>query len=404
MAVNWTTPSDLRSQVQRWWDRGLLLSELATGESSFPRKLSLKAPTSNEISENFDEVRSWISSLQTARHFRVEMKESCHRVFGRNLIPDEVWLDSLDEAIAAIGMKREVARFGSLIRITQSREPLLIPWLAKKPFDALKHHDDWDRLLDIAAWLRQHPRPMIYVRQVDIRGIDSKFIEAHRAILTEILDAVLPADQVDTFRSGVNHFNRRYGFLDKPVRIRYRILDSRCSPFGANALSDITLDTATFADINPSVTRVFITENEINFLSFPELANTIVIFGAGYGFEGLSQARWLSGCRIHYWGDIDTHGFNILSSARSRFPHIQSFLMDEETLLNHLHLAVEEEKTCPSEELPFLTPAEASLYQALKNHKWKRNLRLEQERICWDYVYSALSKLSQVVESSCLLT
>ena len=59
----------------------------------------------------------------------------------------------------------------------------------------------------------------------------------------------------------------------------------------------------------------------------------MVIFGAGYGFEMLNHARWLASRRIHYWGDIDTHGFAILDQLRRRFEHVESFLMDRETLL-----------------------------------------------------------------------
>jgi hypothetical protein len=53
---------------------------------------------------------------------------------------------------------------------------------------------------------------------------------------------------------------------------------------------------------SPKVSRIFITENEINFLAFPNARDSLVIFGAGYGFEMLSRAKWLSGCRIYYWG------------------------------------------------------------------------------------------------------
>ena len=33
------------------------------------------------------------------------------------------------------------------------------------------------------------------------------------------------------------------------------------------------------------IRRVFITENEINFLAFPRMKEAIVIFGAGYGWD-----------------------------------------------------------------------------------------------------------------------
>ena len=41
-------------------------------------------------------------------------------------------------------------------------------------------------------------------------------------MLGELLDLILPPDAIDTTATGNNQFNRRYGFLDKPERIRLR--------------------------------------------------------------------------------------------------------------------------------------------------------------------------------------
>lgn len=46
------------------------------------------------------------------------------------------------------------------------------------------------------------------------------------------------------------------------------------------------------------VSRVFITENETNFLAFPLMKDSLVIFGVVYGFEMLKQAERLSYCRL----------------------------------------------------------------------------------------------------------
>ena len=80
---------------------------------------------------------------------------------------------------------------------------------------------------------------------------------------------------------------------------------------------------------------MFIAEYETNFLVFPAAADAIVIFGAGYGWDALAKAGWLSRCAIHYWGDIDTHGFAILDHLRRRFDHVVSFLMDRPALMAH---------------------------------------------------------------------
>ncbi len=62
--MNWTRPAALRSQVQKLWERGDLLASIATGERLFPRRLTLRGPTSQEMADRFDEVRTWIGELR----------------------------------------------------------------------------------------------------------------------------------------------------------------------------------------------------------------------------------------------------------------------------------------------------------------------------------------------------
>ena len=62
--MSWTTPSILRSQVQKLWDKGQLLAGFAEGGPLFPLRLMLKGPSSSELSERFDAVRAWIADLQ----------------------------------------------------------------------------------------------------------------------------------------------------------------------------------------------------------------------------------------------------------------------------------------------------------------------------------------------------
>lgn len=391
--MSWTRPVDLRAQIEKLWDRGELLSSLVTGESLFPRRLTFKGPTSAEMADHFDEVRAWIGELRAMPHCRVEMREFKHRVFGANAIPAEAWMDSLDAAVALTAKRREVSRFAGLLETTRQHQPKLLAWLAKRPLRALELADEWRRLLEIVAWLQDHPRPNIYLRQVDIPGMHSKFIEAHRGVLIELLDVVLPPDMVDFSASGASQFAKRYGFRDKPLRIRFRMLDPDL--LHAAPGQDITLDAESFARLDPGVSQVFITENEINFLAFPQVNNSLVIFGAGYGFEMLSKAEWLSRCRIHYWGDIDTHGFAILDQLRSQLDHVESFLMDRATLLAFESQWGEEEKQT-LRNLPRLNPEERTLYDDLRDNRIRKNLRLEQERIGFGWVESSLSALTQV--------
>lgn len=391
--MSWTRPVDLRAQVQKLWGRGELLASLVTGESLFPKRLVLKGPTSAEMADRFDEVRAWIGEIRVIPYCRMEMREFKHRVFGANAVPQEAWIDSVEDALALIGKQRDAARFTALIDVTRKRQTQLLDWLPKRPMRALELADEWSRLLEIVAWLQAHPRPGVYLRQVDIPGVHSKFIEAHRGVLIELLDIVLPPDVIDLTASGVGQFAKRYGFCDKPLRIRLRILDPEHALLPIGGIQDITLDGESFARLDSKVSRVFITENEINFLAFPQVKDSLVIFGAGYGFEMLRKAEWLARCRVHYWGDIDTHGFAILDQLRSQFDHVESFLMDRDTLLAFESQWVEEEQQT-LRDLPRLNPEEKALYDDLRDNRICRNLRLEQERIGFGWVESALLALT----------
>ncbi len=388
----WTGLAELRAQLQRLWERGDLLTEILTGQSSFPRRLRLKGPSSAEMSEQFDAVRKWIAALGALPHFRVELREFRHRVLGSNQVPAAVWVDSLEAALAVLGRRAEAARFAELVAETHARRPALLDWLAARPHRALARVQDWSRLLDVVDWVEANPRPDVYLRQVDIPGVDSKFIEAHRALLSEWLDRSLPPHAIDQTKVGVAGFAGRYGFRDKPERIRLRVLDPRHAIVPAAPDADLTLDTASFATLSPAVTRVFITENEINFLAFPNVRDSLLVFGAGYGFEGLGRAAWLQRCRIYYWGDIDTHGFAILDQLRAHFPTAHSLLMDRATLLAfEAHWGVEERPT--PRELSRLDEDERALYDELRHDRIRPNLRLEQERIGFDWVKRVLVEL-----------
>jgi hypothetical protein len=230
---------------------------------------------------------------------------------------------------------------------------------------------------------------MVFLRQVDLPGVHSKFIEAHRGVLAELLDRVLPGPAVDGGASGLAGFCRRYGFRDKPLRVRFRILDPRAAWFPGGQDQDITLTREDFSRLNIPVATVFITENEINFLAFPGVAGAMVVFGAGYGFENLASASWLRGKTLRYWGDIDTHGFAILNGLRGILPHAESFLMDQGTLLSHRPLWGREAvpETC---DLGRLTPEESDLYDRLRHNHWGERVRLEQERVGFHHLAAAL--------------
>ena len=314
--MTWTTRADLRLQVQKLWDKGEMLRALIDPATWQPRRLRLVVPSSGELGAQIEAVRAWLAELRRVPQVRIEWRAFTHRVLGDSALPDEVWIDTPQAACALIGKTQESQRFEALLQLIQAFDATLAlqiwPWLTKRPLAALDLVNAWPRLLAVLSWMQIHPRPGIYLRQVDLPGVDSKFIESQRAVLTELLDQCLPTEAIDPRATGVSGFCRRYGFKDKPLRIRLRVLDAALVVPGLGADQDISLTQADFAQIDWNVRRVFMTENEVNFLAFPNVPGSLVVFGAGYGFDVLQGAAWLQRCEVFYWGDIDTHGFAIL--------------------------------------------------------------------------------------------
>lgn len=384
----WSTPEDIRNRVRRDWDNGRILAAILEGEPLFPLRIPLKKPDAQALADHFEAARKWVSGLTAAGGFQLEWREFNHRQLGRNRIPVAAIVESERDALALIGKQRDAARFRALAADIAGAYPALAPWLKKRPLTVLEQADNWKRLLAVLGWMAAHSRSGVYLRQIDAPGVDTKFIERHRGLLGELLDIVLAPDAIDAQFTGASGFERRYGFKTKPVQIRFRFLDEKLRIQG---LSDLVATGEEFASLELPVARVFITENEINFLAFPAVADSLVLFGSGYGFDALAQAGWLRDKEIYYWGDIDTHGFAILDQLRGKFPAAHSLLMDRATLLAHKDFWGGEDKPT-ARELERLRPEEAALYDDLRHDRLAPALRLEQERIAYSWINIELEK------------
>jgi hypothetical protein len=396
--VTWTGQKELKAQLARLWDRGELLRDAVTGNVRFPLRMSLKSPNSADITDRFIEVRDWAAELASTNSVRLEWQELRHRVQGAQQLPARVWVETLEDALTWLGKRKDWDRFSTQVSATRKTHPALLPWLEKRPLQALELSVEWPRLLAVVTWLVEHPRPGIYLRQVDLPGVHSKFIETHRSVLAELLDLALPVDAVDIGKTGISQFPARYGFLEKPMRIRFRILDPVIPVVPGSASPDVTLDADSFSRLDVDVLRVFITENETNFLAFPSVRNAMVIFGAGYGWDALARSHWLKSCSIHYWGDIDTHGFGILDQLRGHFDHVVSFLMDRATLDAHAAIWGSEDNPLRVD-LHRLTHEESALYDDLRDNRIRAGLRLEQEHIGFHWLAHRLQLLDGTTAS-----
>lgn len=387
--MTWTRLADVRARLRKHWENGRFLRSWAEGAQWERLSIPLRGPAAAELAARFDDVRAWVrdwsDAEQRVRAFRLELRSVGTRSVGTNEIPARLVVDGYDGLWRLLDVRREVRRFAELRDATSDEQ--IVEWMNAHPMRVLAVAEEWPQMVDTLAWLQAARGGDIYLRQVPVPGVDTKFIEAHRALLADLLDRLLPPDSIDTSVSR-SQFALRYGFATRPAYVRFRLLGDATGP--VPGVREMMLRTTDFSRVAPTVGTVFIVENEVTYLAFPDVPDSMVIFGGGYTLASIAALPWLADRLVRYWGDLDTHGFAILNQLRVQLPAVDSMLMDRATLLEHRELWVTEPSKVTSV-LPGLRPDEDHLYRDLVEDVYGAAIRLEQERVNFRSLTTALA-------------
>lgn len=359
------------------------------GAGNWPWNISLGMPVEADLHNHQDNILSWISAWQSYRgEGDIIWCEKQWRTNGKQRLPEKLILHRAIDAAAWLGERQRFERAELRYQHFIAKWPLLSTILPRY-FDILADYidTDIDRLEHLLKWITLNPQSNLYPRQLPIPGLDSKWVERRKGIISDLIGAlrgVQPNDTAD--------FYHVTGLKKAPILMRIRILDKTLRA-EIGHLKDISAPVTHLATLNLQVSHVYIVENLQTGLAFNDLPGSIVIVGLGYHVDILSKLPWLMQAKCFYWGDIDTHGFAILNRARTYLPHLESILMDEATLLRHKPLCVSEEKQHAATELTNLTSEEHHLYTLLKQQCLGMNMRLEQEKIDWEWSLTKISSL-----------
>jgi hypothetical protein len=387
------TPKLIRQKALKSWTNQTFLKSMLSKETFFPLLIPAGMVSSKQMMENFSIIQDNIEKLRAqdkkslGAGYEILYTEINHRKLGNQLLPRQICIQTKQDFLFLIKKQKAFTLFEKGFNLLMASLPDLYPFLAQNPMMVLKYYDVLFDLILVCKFFIDNPNPLKYLRELDIPGVDTKFIENHKQVLKPMLDIILPSHAVNKkFVKISNHgFEKRFNLkYDMPL-IRFRLLDSNL--INDFRLQDISTTIEEFSCLALPIEKVFITENKINGLSFPMKPDSMVIFGLGYGIQALKHSSWLASKQIFYWGDIDTHGFAILSMMRQYFSNTQSFLMDRTTFFGFEKLWVKESKNQRSTgRLAHLTCDEQRLYQDLVDNTHGEMIRLEQERISYEYV------------------
>jgi len=372
-------PEDVRTLLQRRYANQQ--KSWLIGEGQWPLSVALGLPTEKDVTADPTGVRRWVQAwTDWPSGGSVSWMSRQWGRLGTQQLPASLALATPREVAVVVGDASRWEQVQLRYQSITARWPQLSgPAVVGKLFNVLAEYEDSDflRLFALLDWLESNPASGLLVRQLPVEGLDTKWLEKRKGLV---------ADLIRQLRSDIpeGDFYCVCGLRRQPNRVRLRVL---CPTLrhSVGGLCDLEAPTEELATLNLVPSTVLIVENLETGLALPDLPGVVAFMGLGNAVGTLSQLPWIREARGIYWGDIDTHGFAILNAARGVMPAVASLLMDEHTLMAYRRLCVEEPVQTSLRELPLLTESERTVFEGLITGRWGPRLRLEQERIPWDY-------------------
>ncbi|QDV27904.1 Wadjet anti-phage system protein JetD domain-containing protein [Aureliella helgolandensis] len=332
------TPAEIYQKVARLYTAGVQ-AWLAGDDSFFPRRipanLSFHGLEHYELIQQVEQLRQG-SKQAIGYGYSIRFERKVSRKHGENLFPSAIEIVSLDDLLLLLRKQKE---FRVLVKATiqlRSSFPQLEPWIRqhwKRLILAAEHLPD---LLQITQYMLANPNPDCYLRELPL-PISTKILEQHKPLLGEWFNLLLPAHAIN-HGCDPRNFEQRYGFRYARKHLLVRVLDRDLLPELGIPFDELCLPAQTLAVLPSRNLRVIVVENKINLLTLPQVPRGIAFGGLGNDLSEFNTIEWLKSSELHYWGDIDVAGFQILERFRRAFPQTQSLLMDRETLDMHATL------------------------------------------------------------------
>ena len=366
------TPIDIKKKAANKYKA--YLQSIVEGESFNPIVIvGDKKP--NEDTVKFEEELTELISCSKEKKgygYTIEYQTIKTKRHGIQDIPTSISFQTEYDYLKYINEEKDTAKFKKDITSILSSFSELKDWVYKYPIKVIEN--DWESLLKVCKYFKAIPQPHLYIRELPIQ-VHTKFIENNKGIIRELLDIII-AEHINVDEK---QFESRFNLKYDETLVRFRILDEVISQQLFGGIDDISIPISEFQHLSLPIQTVYVVENKINMLTFPVKRNSIVIWGHGFGVDIMKNVEWLKNKRIYYWGDLDAHGFQILSEIRTHFEQVESFMMDRHTF----ELFFEGDKGTETnvEKDLFLTYEESEMFKYLKEN----NLRLEQEKIPHEY-------------------
>ncbi len=382
---------------RREWDKPASLKGRLSGAKEFPIRLGLKPPKANAALADMAHFQEFIYKWKAFPHQElIQWSTKTFRDLSEQLIPAFIVIPSIQSLITFLGSEA-LARSRKwednmmpLLQMDDRLYPVLV-----KHLESIEKlcSSEVESLVGLIPQLKPGMGEGLYQRALPLIGIDTKFLEQHEILVTELTNmihhgAVLAA-------GGLSSWLHCTKAPKDWLTIRPLCLDTSSRLGGIPILK---MASNMLREYELPASNILVVENMQSGLALPEMPDTIAVVGGGKNVAWM-DAPWLKSKRLGYWGDIDTWGLSILSDAREKGVTIQPLMMDHKTVRLHEERMVVELKSvekCPAS----LVEDEVKLFNDLLSGQFQSS-RLEQERLSADYINSNLMEWLSGINCKC---
>lgn len=338
-------------------------------------RVPLGSPTAADLTSGFAGWAAWARSWSSwASEHGLEVDVRTRRVAGTaQPMPTALLVPDVATAARVIG-----GTWPQTLRVAHARAATLRARFAHLSPEQLASFIrqvtawsdlDFELLCAAATWFATEDAAGRTPRQVPIAGMHAKWLNTRQHLVCAL------AGRSDLGLAPPH-----------PARVHFTYLDPAHRAAGGRRH-----DTHTVGDVDTVAYRprvVLICENKDTVVTFPPVPGAVAVEGNGRGAGAIAAVPWIVAAEhVVYWGDMDSHGLEILAEFRATGLPVQSMLMDVDAYRTWSRFGTHHDPSGqplparPMRDDLALTPGERALYELLCDPQFDGARRVEQERI-----------------------
>lgn len=372
------------SQLEKKYNK--YLRDIVIGIPFEPIILHVK----KDESGNFAAFQEWVSSLTA--HQKKESRKGWvlnrwkpvsreqKKLMGDQIWPQLIEVQTEEDFLYLINKKEHFSSFKVQLELLLQWNPSIRGFLSQRMDRILKLKDVWKDIFAVIDYLLLNDVSDHYKRSIPV-PVHSKFLETYENVVLELLHYLHP----EKFLKGKD-LEAALSLKIKPYLFKMRWLDKSLAETYSSGMDVFAATTPYLKTVDWHISKILFVENETNLYLLPNIPGTLAVFSSGKALHLLKEIDLFSKTAIIYWGDLDEEGFMMLNSMRKHYNHVESLLMDEDTVLHHFAGKDQQPQKYKNDYFEMLNDTETKAFNIIR----AVNGRIEQEKLQQSYIMNKL--------------